>query len=311
MNHHKRTILIVDDEEDLLLVLQDFLSVNFTVFIATDGDKALELIHQKGETIELVITDIDMPAMNGIELLKHLRASYPTIGVMMLSGQGNVQTAIDAMKLGACDYITKPIIVFEELDVRINNYFEKQKLEHRLTEFMKLRDELMSQVKTFTFLSLDVVDSHRLKQGADLLLAQYSFMEYHKLVRTIVEEAKGKINSTAGDGIMCSFISAQIAVNTAQTIKNQLHTFNQQKNKLLLPFRLRFGIHTGSAIIDTEGKVEQSYGGVLDIAGHIQKNAAENEICISQETFEELSDKKNVSPLNLTVDGIQVYKLSQ
>lgn len=215
------------------------------------------------------------------------------------------------MKQGAYDYITKPLPIFDEIDVRIGRFFEKRRLERQLEEYVKLKEQLMSRrVKVYSFLSVDAIDSVKMKQGVDLLLVQYSLIEYHKYIRENIEKHGGKINNTSGDGVMCSFESAQSAVTAAIEVKKGLMEFNRSRNKLAAPFRLRFGIHTGLAVIDEEGRMDQMYTEVPDVAGHIQKQARENEIMISQDSYEEISNKADFAALNQEIDGVSIFKFS-
>ena len=306
-NENRPTLLIVDDEPQLRMLFSDFLSGSYNIYTAENGSDALSVLQQSSQTIDCVLTDIQMPVMDGISLLKKIQELYPTIGIILISGQGSIQTAVEAMRLGAFDYITKPILAFDELEIRIKKYFEKRSLENQLAEFMKMRDALFSKLKVYSFASFDVVDSLGLKLGADMLIAQYSFMEYHRFMREKIEKYHGKINSTAGDGIMCSFESAQSAVEAAIEIQHELDDFNRKKNKLSNPFRLRCGIHTGSAVMERDGSVERAFASVLDVAGHIQKRSGINEVVIGKDTFDEISSKNKFIPLEAEVDGIPVF----
>ncbi|MFC5651211.1 response regulator [Paenibacillus solisilvae] len=111
-------ILIVDDEaliRDHLGGLLEWEAVHCTVVgKASNGLEALEMIQKTGPT--LVITDIRMPAMNGLELAEHLRADHPHIHVMFISAYHDFEYAKQAMKLGVCDFITKPIRIPELLE---------------------------------------------------------------------------------------------------------------------------------------------------------------------------------------------------
>jgi class 3 adenylate cyclase len=187
----------------------------------------------------------------------------------------------------------------------------KAYLDSRLPEYVKLRKELMSsRVKVYSFLSVDVIDSVGMKQGADMLLVQYSFMEYHKYIKENVEKHGGKINNTSGDGVMSSFSSAQDAVKTAINIREGLKTFNRTRNELARPFRLRFGIHTGSVVIDEESKKDQTYAEVPDVAGHIQKQAGENEIIISGTSYNEIANKPDFVDLKQKIDGFATFRFT-
>ncbi len=106
-------ILIVDDEEVVRNVLQRILKeAGYDVTTATDGGNAIDILYQ--EEHEVVLLDIKMPGMTGIEVLAKLTAEWPDICVIMITAVVDAQTAVKAMKLGALDYITKP---FDQNDV--------------------------------------------------------------------------------------------------------------------------------------------------------------------------------------------------
>jgi len=106
-----KTILVVDDEKEICTVLSDNLSQEgYWVFTAYNWKTALELV--KKEKPDLVILDIRMPEMDGIEVLRRMKKIKKEIVVIMLTAYGTLETARKAMKLGAYDYITKPFDLF-------------------------------------------------------------------------------------------------------------------------------------------------------------------------------------------------------
>ena len=107
-------ILLVDDEPSILSVLCTVLKAeDYDVVPAADGHQAIELI--RNETFDLLISDIRMSPVNGMDLLKLVHDEKPTTSVIMLTAYGSVETAIEALKLGAFDYVTKPFKVDELL----------------------------------------------------------------------------------------------------------------------------------------------------------------------------------------------------
>jgi len=101
-------ILIVDDEPSILRALEGILGdEGFQVIDARDGEEALTLIQEKH--FELVLLDIWMPGMDGIQTLQRLKALQPSLYVIVMSGHGNIETAVKATKLGAFDYLEKPL----------------------------------------------------------------------------------------------------------------------------------------------------------------------------------------------------------
>lgn len=104
----KEKILIVDDESSARLGLADLLSNwNYSTESAEDGEKALALVLQFNPSV--VITDLIMPVMDGLSLLKKLRQNHPEISVIMLTAQASIDSAVEAIKEGAYDYLEKPI----------------------------------------------------------------------------------------------------------------------------------------------------------------------------------------------------------
>ena len=103
-------ILIVDDEPRILLLMKSLLKANgFEVETAKDGPAALEMV--KGGEIQIVVTDLRMSPMDGMSLFKEVKALYPSMPVILLTAYASVETAIEAMKSGIFDYLTKPFKV--------------------------------------------------------------------------------------------------------------------------------------------------------------------------------------------------------
>ncbi|MEA3221688.1 MAG: sigma-54 dependent transcriptional regulator [Thermodesulfobacteriota bacterium] len=121
-----KRILVVDDEAGIRESLKKILvKEGFDVITASDGHKAFEII--RSEKIDLVITDIRMAGMDGVELLKVCKSVSPFIEVIMITGYASIDTAVESMKEGAYDYITKP---FKKADIvrAVNRAIEKQTL---------------------------------------------------------------------------------------------------------------------------------------------------------------------------------------
>lgn len=126
-----RTVLIVDDEESILQSLQGILlDEGLEVITAAGGAQALEKIDEV--LPDIVLLDIWMPEMDGIETLVKIKASQPNIAVIMMSGHGTIETAVKATKLGAYDFIEKPLSI-EKVLLSINNAMDYSRLEEEVT----------------------------------------------------------------------------------------------------------------------------------------------------------------------------------
>ena len=106
MSHHLKMLCVDDNEELRANLKQQFLAEDFDVDTAEDGDVALEMI--KTNQYDLVLLDMKMPKMNGMEVLKELRKFPKNPHVIMLTAVADVPTAMECVKLGAKDYISKP-----------------------------------------------------------------------------------------------------------------------------------------------------------------------------------------------------------
>jgi two-component system nitrogen regulation response regulator NtrX len=121
-----KTILVVDDETSILQSLEGILTdEGFEVAIAESGLGALEKVQE--EMPDLVLLDIWMPGLDGIETLEKIKGLYPTLQVIMMSGHGNIETAVKSTKVGAYDYIEKPLSL-EKLLLSINNALAHSRL---------------------------------------------------------------------------------------------------------------------------------------------------------------------------------------
>jgi len=108
-------VLIVDDEIDLLeTVVKRLQKRQVNAIGLPDGDKALAYL--KTHPIDVVVLDVKMPGRNGLEILEEMRASYPSIEVIMLTGHASIRSGKQGMSLGAFDYMMKPVGIDELLE---------------------------------------------------------------------------------------------------------------------------------------------------------------------------------------------------
>ena len=102
-------VLLVDDEVSFVETFSERLELrDFEISKAFSGEEALEVLDEN-KNVEVVILDVKMPGMDGIETLAEIKRKNPLIEVMMLSGHADVESAIDGMKQGAFDYLMKPV----------------------------------------------------------------------------------------------------------------------------------------------------------------------------------------------------------
>ncbi len=117
-------ILIVDDEENARIGLKTLLSRDgYQVEAVGNGYEALDYLNR--QAVDLVITDINMPEMNGLVFLRELNRDHPSVDVIMITAYGGVESYLEAMNLGAFEYLNKPVKL-EELRAVMNRIFNRQ-----------------------------------------------------------------------------------------------------------------------------------------------------------------------------------------
>jgi two-component system response regulator PilR (NtrC family) len=121
-----RRVLVVDDEQEVRDTLSSVLeNLDYIPYVASNGVEALEII--KNEPIDVVLSDLYMPEMDGIELLKRVRSMNKKIVFLMITAHPTIETAVEAIKKGAYDYLTKPFHI-EEVRLKINRALENRGL---------------------------------------------------------------------------------------------------------------------------------------------------------------------------------------
>lgn len=141
---HETRILVVDDDQGVRRVLRRVLADRgFEVQIADSADAALEVL-VRGQ-VDVLLLDVMMPSVSGLELLKVARERYPDVQVIMISGDSNVDTAVNALKLGACDFLTKP---FGSIDA-VSMSIRKAAQHKRLLDRMRLLEQQLEHYEQF------------------------------------------------------------------------------------------------------------------------------------------------------------------
>jgi len=234
-------ILIIEDEEPIRRVLVRILKEeddNFDIHEASDGKLGLDLL--KNESFDLVLCDIKMPKVDGIELLQRTRKNNSTIPFIMLTGHGNIETAVESMKLGAYDFISKPPDL-NRLINSVRNALEKKEL---VIENKILRKKVAKKY--------EIIGNSK------------SIMEIHAMIDKVSKtEARVLITGESGTGkelvahnihekssrSKSSFIEVNCAAIPSELIESEL--FGHLKGSFT------------SAVKDREGKFEAANNGTI------------------------------------------------
>jgi DNA-binding NtrC family response regulator len=239
---HNIRILVVDDEQNQRELLQGFLlKKGYSVQAAENGETALAWL--KDHVCEVILTDHKMPGMDGTTLLKEIKVLFPETWVVLMTAYGTVEKAVEAMKLGAYDYLSKPIdleellILLERIESSILLTWENRQLRHELKE-------------KFSFEGL-ITQSPKIEEVLSLV-ARVAPSQSSVLIRG---------ESGTGKGLIAKIIHYQsprstapmITINCAAIPENLLESelFGHEK-----------GAFTG-AYFQHRGKFEQAQGGTL------------------------------------------------
>lgn len=145
-------VMVVDDEENIRDVLSNYLtSLGYDVVSANDGEDALNKF--KKNSFDLIISDLLMPTIDGLELLKKVRDQDREVIFLMITGYPSIETAVEAIKKGAYDYITKPFHM-EDVRIRIERAFEKKNLKERLSTIQGFAWALLFSIPIWLILGI-------------------------------------------------------------------------------------------------------------------------------------------------------------
>jgi DNA-binding NarL/FixJ family response regulator len=165
----KKSILIVDDEESIRVSLEGILNKKYYAKTAASGSIALEML--QNDNYDLILTDIKMDVMTGVELLKKSKKSFPEIPVLLMTGYSSLDTAIEALRLGALDYLIKPCskkVVFLSIAHCLKNHIIRNNEE--LTQYFQTRLNALPGQKSLTKRELEIF-SHLISGMSDKRIA--------------------------------------------------------------------------------------------------------------------------------------------
>ena len=144
------SLLIVDDEKNIRLTLRETLkSLDVRVDSAANGGEALDMAAQ--QSYDLVLLDLKMPGMDGIDVLRRLRELSPKTAVVLLTAHGNVESAVDAMKLGAVDFLQKPFAPQQIRDLVTQVCARQTKRKEKPEDYDYFVDSARNHIRNFLF----------------------------------------------------------------------------------------------------------------------------------------------------------------
>jgi class 3 adenylate cyclase len=178
----------------------------------------------------------------------------------------------------------------------------------QLANFFQLVDTLESQIVHRAFLSVDIAGSTELKKGEHHLAVEYSFQKFRSLVDSIIEKHQALQYCWGGDGLMTSFDKSQNAVDAATEVIGSLRDFNRFENRLSKPFRARCGANSGGVRDDPSEDLERKTSPVIDLTGHLQKEARPDGLLISEVTLSEIENSADFHELDHEIDAQKIWE---
>ena len=185
----------------------------------------------------------------------------------------------------------------------------KRSREDLLKRYRELESALKSSTrKRCAFLSIDVAGSTKMKQGETETAIAATFQAYEELLNRVFEEHGAWKVAWTPDGVMVCFLQLDLALAAGQAVLKGLKEFNATENKLRTSFRVRCGLNEGEVAIYEDSKLEKVADHVIDVAGHMQKEAAQNTLWVGKEVYDMLGDKTGFVASSQVVDDLNVYE---
>ena len=235
------SILVIDDERSIRNTLKEILEYEkFEVDVAEDGMQGVEMVREK--TYDIVLCDIKMPKMDGMEVLERIQILKPDVPMVMISGHGTIDTAVDAIKKGAFDYIAKPLDL-NRLLVTVRNALDRT----TLVEETKVLRKKINRAKT-----------------TDIIGESKAIAEIKEMIEKVAP-TDARVLITGGNGSGKELVARQLHENSPRSGSAFIEVNCAAIPSELIESEL-FGHEKGaftSAIKQRKGKFEQAIGGTL------------------------------------------------
>jgi diguanylate cyclase (GGDEF)-like protein len=218
-------ILVIDDDTAILKVMEEYFSrKGFTPLLADDGQVGLDLFAK--ESPDLILLDLRLPGMDGLDVLSHINKNAPDIPVIIISGQGTVKDASEALKTGAWDYITKPIFDMQVLDIAVINVLERSKAKQEKSNYQKnLKTNLEQEASDLEQRSLELEKAYRNlnREIEERRRAENAIQQERTFIQTIIDGVRDPARIISPDfGVLMLNQAALTLLPSKQTSLEEL-----------------------------------------------------------------------------------------
>lgn len=234
MNNTLARLLIVDDDEDVRSLLKDLLvDSNYLVDTAPCGEEALKKI--RVSTYDLVVTDLRMRGMHGLEVIKEAKAIDPGVDVIVMTGYASVNSAVESMKAGAVDYITKPFNS-DQIKLVVDKNIERRKFQRLASEreFYEILSSIDGLTELYNYryfhqhLQMELEREKRYKRPLSLIMLDIDdFKEYndrygHPVGDLVLKNLASILKkATRGCDVICRYGGEEFAIILPETNKKE------------------------------------------------------------------------------------------
>ncbi|MFN8348580.1 MAG: adenylate/guanylate cyclase domain-containing protein [Spirosomataceae bacterium] len=328
----KAKMLVVDDESDLeLLIKQKFRRKiregSYEFLFAPNGAEAIQLL-QKEPNVDLVLSDINMPIMDGLTLLSRISELSPLIKVVMVSAYGDMDNIRTAMNRGAFDFVCKPVN-FEDLEVTVEktiqhvqqlretlqaikeNNILRMYVDENVLSFMNRREfesSLMAnEVVEATVVFMDICGFTAITENVDAdTVVQLINKYFDVMVKEIIAQ-NGHVDKFMGDAVMAVFrgeYHLDHAIEAALAVRSHIQSIEATllNHTTYMP-RVAIGINSGEMISGNIGSASLRrldytvIGDTVNVAQRFQSVAKPNQIVIGQSAYDKVKESFNCRPI--------------
>ena len=281
----KAHVLVVDDENVILNFCQRGLTkVGYAVKTAINGADALKILDS--EDVDIVLSDLKMDIMDGMELLRHIKRDYPHVEVIMMTGFASVENAIESMKLGAFDFLLKPLKI-DQMRLVVKKCAEKISMSKEVRELRAIREKLeeLQKIKD----KFIAITSHELRTPVTHAKSYFSFLEDP----SFSEEEKAEFRRVIKN-----------ALNDMERIVLDMFNIARVESNQLSPHLSAFNLNEIIQEVLLETKVDLQ-GRELKIS--FQPNEAISDIVADRFYLRRVLQELLANAIRFTADGGQIH----